>query len=304
MRRAGRIVLRLLAFVVVLVLVAVVLFWRFPMRSLELLGRATLRGSGFTRHEAVGPRGRVVYWAKGTGPLVVLVHGVNDQAGAWARIAGPLARAHRVVVVDLPGHGESEPREGPLRLGDVRDGLSSVLDAERGPGPATLVGNSMGGWMSLLVAKERPADVARVILVNGTALRVVPTVSLLPKTREEARRAMDAVTGPAAPPAAAFVLDDLVRRAPTSPLARILANADVEDGVSLEGRLGGFPVPVVLVWGDADELLTPAYAERVSAALDGAPLHLLPGCGHMPQRECPAALLLRLDQVMGASVPR
>jgi len=290
--------------VLVLVLVAVVLFWRFPMRSLELLGRATLRGTGFEKHETTAASGRVVYWAKGTGPLVVLVHGVNDQAGAWARVAGPLARAHRVLVVDLPGHGESEPRQGPLRIREVRDGLSAVLEAERGSGPASLVGNSMGGWMSLLVAKDRPADVARVILVNGTALRAAPKVSLLPKTREDARRAMDAVTGPAAPPAAAFVLDDLVRRAPTSPLARILANADFEDGLSLEGKLEGFKVPVTLVWGEADELLPRAYAERVATALGGAPLLLLPGCGHMPQRECPGPLLLLLEQVLGTSLPR
>lgn len=115
---------------------------------------------------------------------------------------------------------------------------------------------------------------------------------------------MDAVTGPGAPPAAAFVLDDLVRRAPKSPLARLMANADPEDGLSLERRLGAFPVPVSLVWGEADELLPRAYAERVSAALGGAPLHLLPGCGHMPQRECPARLLLLLEQALGASLPR
>lgn len=304
MRRAWRIALRVLVVLFVLVLAAVALFWRFPMRSLELLGRATLRGSGFEKREAPSPRGRVVYWAKGTGSLVVLVHGVNDQAGAWARVAGPLARAHKVLVVDLPGHGDSEPREGPLRIRDIRDGLAAVLDAERGAGPASLVGNSMGGWMALLVAKDRPADVARVILVNGTALRAAPKVGLLPGTREEARLAMDAVTGPAAPPPAAFVLDDLVRRAPTSPLARILANADFEDGLSLEGKLAGFPVPVTLIWGEADDLLPRAYAERVAAALGGAPLHLLPGCGHMPQRECPSALLLRLEAAIGASLPR
>jgi pimeloyl-ACP methyl ester carboxylesterase len=84
----------------------------------------------------------------------------------------------------------------------------------------------MGGWLALLYAQRHPGRVARVVIVNGAGLRgdgSEARVSLLPRTREEARAAMEAVTSPASGAVPNFILDDLVRRAPRSPLARIMA---------------------------------------------------------------------------------
>jgi pimeloyl-ACP methyl ester carboxylesterase len=271
-------------------------FVRHPLRAMELMGRVGLRAAGMRPAERPGPRGPIFYYAGGEGPPVVLIHGANDQAGAWARIVKPLLAGHRVVALDLPGHGNSAPEHGPLSAQDVFDGVDAFVAAEAAQGPVTLVGNSLGGWMALRVAQARPRDVAHVILVNGAAVTGDDHgISLLPRTRAEAARGLSALTGPRTPLAPAFVLDDLVRRAPASPLARIMA---APLGPTLDGRLGEIEVPVTLLWGEADRLLDLPYARRVAAGLPRARLVTFPGCGHIPQRECPDQLVTALQQAL------
>lgn len=289
-------ILGVTAAVLAAVVAAGIWFLRHPLRAMELLGRAGLRAAGMHAGERPGPRGRLSYFSGGAGATVLLLHGANDQAGAWARIVKPLLARYRVVALDLPGHGKSAPEQGPLSAQDVFEGVDAFAAAEAPGGPLTLVGNSMGGWMALRVAHARPRAVAHVILVNGAAVTGDDHgVSLLPRTRAEAARSLSALTGPRTPMAPAFVLDDLVRRAPASPLARIMA---APLGPTLDGRLGEIQVPVTLVWGEADRLLDLAYARRVAASLPRARLLTLPGCGHIPQRECPDRLVAALSQAL------
>ncbi|HET7747285.1 MAG TPA: alpha/beta fold hydrolase, partial [Vicinamibacteria bacterium] len=182
---------------VALALAALAVFVARPLRTLEVLGRSTLRASGFRKSTLAAPKGPLTFFAAGSGPALVLLHGVNDQAGAWARVAKPLAAGRRVVIPDLPGHGESAPREGPLTVADVLAGVDALVAAESAAGPVDLVGNSMGGWIALLVARDRPDAVRRVVLVNGAAIRGPDRgVRLLPRTREEAKASIDATFGP------------------------------------------------------------------------------------------------------------
>jgi abhydrolase domain-containing protein 6 len=276
-------------------------FFLRPLATMEVLGRWALRGAGLTAATVEGPRGPLVYWRGGSGSVVVLLHGANDQSGSWARVARPLRERHRLLIPDLPGHGRSAPATGPLGIADIFAGLETLLDAELPSGErATLVGNSMGGWLAMLYADRHPDRVAAVVLVNGAALRgdgSEARVNLLPKNRDEARAAMLAVTSPSTPLAPEFVLDDLVRRAPTSPLARLLASP--VEGWLLDGKLGEIQAPVTLLWGEDDKVLPLSYARRVASQLHSARIVTIPRCGHVPQRECPARLLPVLQQALG-----
>jgi pimeloyl-ACP methyl ester carboxylesterase len=287
------------------VLVVGLLIWRYPLKATELTGRSLLRWSGFEETDARWRGGRVAYFRAGAGAPIVFVHGANDQAGGWVRVVPAFTRDHRVIVVDLAGHGDSDPREGPLAMRDLVDGLDAVLDQEV-RGPATLVGNSLGGLLVLLRALHRPDTVAHVILVNGALDRGDGThaaITLLPKTREEARHAMEALTSPKTPRMPAFVLDDLVRRAEVSPLSRLMAQPPGSfDGFFIDDRLGEVRVPVTLLWGADDRLLSIAYARRAAARLPQARIEILPDCGHVPQRECPGPLTARLRESL-ARVP-
>lgn len=284
----------LVLLVVVLATFAFVALRLRPLSVLHILGRSALRGAGLEKVQIDGPRGPLTVFRGGTGPTVVLLHGVNDQAGGWAKLAKPLIAKYHVVIPDLAGHGDSEPRNGPLTIEDMLAGIDAVLAGE--PRPATLVGNSMGGWLALLTARRHPDHVSRVVLLNASGIKAEPTVSLAPRDRESARRAMDAVLGPDSPPTPDYVLDDLVRRAPTSPMARLSATSFNDH--ALDGRLGEIDTPVSLFWGRDDELLPPAYAEKIKAGLLRATIQYLDRCGHMPQRECADRLLPLLDAAL------
>ncbi len=258
-----------------------------PMAVFEWLGRAGLRSAGFERVQLAGPRGTLTYFRAGQGPTLVLLHGANDQAGAWVRVAPTLARSHRVLIPDLPGHGHSQPDAGLLAVTDLLAGVEALLAAESAGQPVTLVGNSLGGFLALLEAHRHPERVSHVVLLNGAAVMAGGgQVELLPKSREEARRALAKLTAPGTPGMPGFVLDDLVRRGPGSPLARLLQSPVAE--LALDGRLGEVRVPVTLLWGESDQLLPASYAETLRSQLPAARLVMLRSCGHVPPRSARA----------------
>jgi len=285
-----------------LVLGAGVVVWRFPLATLATAGRSVLRVQGFQEMFVSGPSGRIAYFRAGTGAQIVFIHGANDQAGTWARVAPAFAGAHKVVVVDLAGHGDSDPATGPLTADDLFTGLERVMDAEAS-GPATLVGNSLGGWIALVYALYYPERVARVVSVNGAISRTESQQAssvLSPRTREEARRTVSRLFSPASglyvPD---FVLDDLVRRSPTAPVARLMAAPPESlDRFLIDDRLGDLRVPALVLWGEDDGLLSLSYAREATRRIPGARLEVLPKCGHMPQRECPSALLDELRAII------
>jgi len=291
--------------VLVLLLVALgvgafgVAMWRAPFATTAFVGRLSLRAAGFSPATAPAPKGTVAYLAAGSGPLVVFLHGANDQGSTWARVAPAFIDRYRVVVADLAGHGQSAPADGPLALADLVAGVGAVIDAERSGGPSILVGNSLGGFLALVHALDHPGEVALVVSVNGAVVRGGDTEVaglLLPRTRDEARRAVDALLSPRSARVPDFVLDDLVRRAPTSPLARLMAvPTSTPDAWGIDDRLAALDVPVALIWGADDRLMPLAYAEQSRAALPNATLDVIPECGHVPQRECPARLLPPLE---------
>jgi (E)-2-((N-methylformamido)methylene)succinate hydrolase len=276
-------------------LILVVILWRYPLNALEFAGRAALRVAGFEKTETASRSGRVVYFRAGSGPPLIFVHGANDQAGTWARVAPAFTRDYRVVVMDMPGHGDSDPQTGDLGMPDLVDGLEAIMEAEAGAGGATLVGNSLGGFLALGHAVRHPGTVGHVVLVNGAVNRgdsPAVAITLLPKTREEARGAMDALTSARTARLPDFVLDALVRRSVGSPLARLLAQPEgALQPYLFDDRLGQLTVPVTMLWGSDDRLLTVEYAERAAARMPDARLEVLPDCGHVPQRECPEQVL-------------
>jgi len=297
-----KVLLGIVGLLILCVVATGVAFLRRPFWFFERMGRMALRSAGLERVEIPGPRGRLVYFRGGVGPPVVLIHGANDQAGAWAHVAGPLVeRGYHLLVVDLVGHGESEPPTGPLAMEDLLAGLEAVLQAAALEERATLVGNSLGGFVAMSYAVSHPGQIAHVILVNGAAISGEGpggAVNLLPKNREQARTAIEALTDPDSPRVPDYVLDDLVRRAPGSPLDRLLQSRFSE--YALDGRLGEVNLPVTLLWGESDRLMPPAYAERIAKGLPASRLVPVPRCGHVPQRECPDRFLPLLEQALGA----
>jgi len=305
----GKVVIRIVLGLVVLFLVALavggIVLWKRPLEVDAWVSRRALAKAGLERTTVAGPAGPITVFEGGTGPTLLLLHGAGDQAGAWARVVTPLVARFRLVIPDLAGHGGSAPRSGPIDMGTVLAGVEAVLDARCVGERPTLVGNSLGAWVAFLVAHRHPDRVARVVAVNGGPIQGDTTdVNILPATRDEARRTMEALTGPSTPMVPGFVLDDVVRNARVGPLARFARTADTMPRYLLDGDLGEVTVPVELVWGDADRLMTLDYARRMVSELPDARLYRVRDCGHVPQRECPVELVEVLLKALSAPVGR
>jgi len=301
-KKLMKVLLAIGVLLVLFIIFAVWMVWKRPLEVDARFSRMALSKIGFETSRVATPDGRMTVWQAGSGPCMVLLHGAGDQAGSWARMVPPLLETYKVVIPDLPGHWKSDPRRGPLGVGQVLAGVEAVMDGPCSGERAILVGNSLGAWVAMLYAHDHPERVDRVVAVNGGAIRENnPQVNLFPTTREEARATMKALMGPATPPIPDFVLDDVIRWARVGPAGRLAQTAGDMESYLLDGRLGEIEVPVELVWGDADGLLTLDYAQRLLDGLPRARLHIVHGCGHVPQRECPDQTLEALQTALATA---
>lgn len=278
--------------------------WLFAKRPLAVAfwgTRRALRRAGLKKRLVEAPIGPQTVFVGGSGPVLMLLHGAGDHAGTWCRVVPALIKRYTLVIPDLAGHGESAPLTGPIQTSEIVSGLEAVIASEIAGRPMTLVGNSLGAWMAMVLASRHADSVVRVVPVNGGALKGLnEDVSLQPRTRQEARETMARLRDASSPAIPDYILDDLVRRTGTGALARFAATATTMDGWLLdEAQLGLLKMPVRLVWGVADQLMSMDYAQRMVTALPDAELIPIERCGHIPQSEAPERFKAALRQALG-----
>lgn len=262
-----------------------------------------LVAAGMERRELETGRGRLVYWQGGEGRPLVLLHGSGDSAGRFAAVVPELMADHRLLIPDLPGHGASEPAEGVLPMGTIFAGLEALLEEAAFDRPV-LAGNSMGAWLAMLYAHKHPDRVSRVVAINGGAILGEPSdIKLMPANREEARHAMASIRDPSSPPVPDEVLDELVRRTSSGPIARMMQDLGGMMAWLLDGKLGEISTPVEMLWGESDQLMKLSYAEKMAAGLPRSRITRIPRCGHIPMDECPERFVEKLRQVLAAEPP-
>lgn len=274
------------------------------LEKLEKYRRDALLAGGFAPLVLGGEADRQVSLVKGSGQPLLFLHGVGNQGSSWFEVAPAFSGSHRVVVPDLPGHGESAPASGDLPMATIVGGAERLLLEVTSERKAIVVGNSMGAWIATLLALKHPDRVERIVLVNGGALPGDPGApSLLPQNREQAAELMALLRDPAAPPLPDWLLDDLVRRAPTGPTARLTRDLPGLIANLLIGRMGEVKTPADLLWGASDRLMKVTYAERMLAELPAGRLTLLEHCGHIPQLECAPAFVAALEKLLAGPPP-
>ena len=109
------------------------------------------------------------YFVGGSGPPIVLVHGLGGMASNWRLVAPELAGERRVIVPELPGHGGSVPLEDVQSIDPYADAVLAVADAEDAL-PAPWVGHSLGGLVGLRAALRRPEAVTGLVLAAGAGI--------------------------------------------------------------------------------------------------------------------------------------
>ena len=247
--------------------------------------RAALAAAGFVRHEIDG----MVHWSAGTGPAMVLVHGANEQAGTWFTVAPALARTYRVLIPDLPGHGETPPKSGPIPLSLILAKLEAFLVNER---DITLVGNSLGGWLVLLYALRHQERITRLILESSGGLSRPLSSPLFARDRDEALLILRNVHGPHFV-ATEWVIEALLQRASDSPMLRLTELLEHD----IEPRLGEIRIPTTLIWGAQDGVLPLDYAHALQQAIPDATLQVIDGAAHIPHLQQPERFLQCLTAI-------
>jgi pimeloyl-ACP methyl ester carboxylesterase len=256
----------------------------------------------FLQVKGVGMR----YFVGGSGPPLLLVHGLGGAAANWTELAPLLARRHRLLVPDLPGHGGSTPLPAVAGLASFADRVALVAERE-GMLPAPVVGHSLGGMVVLRLALRRPADVSAVVLAAGAGLSVGglwgrQLLSLFTTVRPGrlAARHRSLVTRSRLLRRLVFgfvsVADPtgLTDEAVEGFLAAQLLHTDVDgawralraDDPRLE--LHEIACPVLVLWGAEDVQLPLDDAFEYTRRLR-ARLRVIPGCGHLLIGERPDA---------------
>jgi len=302
---AIKIALVLLVVLTALIVFSILFFLR-PIATMVWLQRSALRRAGLRKTTVTTTVGKQIVWQGGAGPLLVLLHGAGDQAGTWNKVAPELKRHFHLVIPDLAGHGESDPAAGVLSLGTLLTELEQVLDAVPWrDAPLVLAGNSLGAWMTMLYAQKYPHRVTRAILIDGCPIENGLEINIMPRDREEARRALDSVLDSSSPRWPNFVLDDLVRVSNTGPISRLRPAG--EDDISkylLEDKLAECQVPVDLIWGASDRLVPLEYAKKLQSQVPHCTLTIIERCGHAPQFERPHKLTQVLLQLLASDSSR
>jgi pimeloyl-ACP methyl ester carboxylesterase len=269
---------------------------------------------------------RIAYRAGGSGPVLVLVHGITSTSATWEAIMPSLARRFTVIAPDLLGHGKSAKPRGDYSLGAYASGVRDLLVA-LGHEHATFVGHSLGGGVAMQLAYQFPERCERLVLVGsgglGREVSVLLRASTLPGSDVVLpllvnRHLLDAGRY------AATLLGKVGLRAGTdiAELARghaSLADRDaraafvhtlrtiVDAGgqrVDARDRLYlAEHVPLLIVWGEHDRIIPVAHGRAAHELVPSSRLEVFERSGHFPHIDEPIRFLELLEEFVDSTAP-
>jgi pimeloyl-ACP methyl ester carboxylesterase len=280
----------------------------------------------FEVHEANLHGHRAVYRTVGSGPTVVLIHGMINSSRHWQPVAERLAVSHRVVAPDLIGHGDSATPRGDYSLGahaaSIRD-LLTTIGVER----ATIVGHSLGGGVAMQFFYQFPQRTERLVLISsgGLGREVTPLLrgAALPGAsallRLAARpRLVDALDAAAAGlrargnakgiylEAVARALRPLQERGSRRAFLQTLRSVIDVHGqhVSAADRLYLLgDMATLIVWGERDRTIPIEHGRAAREAIPHCRFETLPRAAHFPHLEDPDGLAATLADFVATTAP-
>jgi len=269
---------------------------------------------------------RMIYRAAGTGPPVVLIHGMVNSSRHWREVAVRLADAQTVIAPDLIGHGDSVAVRGDYSLGahaaSIRD-LLAVLGVDR----ATIVGHSLGGGVAMQFFYQFPQRTERLVLISSGGLGR----EVSPMLRGAALPGAAALLWLAAHPRLLAALERGGERAAErgwskaaylTAIARALRPLDTPGArqaflqtlrsvidvrgqrVSARDRLHLLEsMPTLIVWGERDGTIPPAHGRAAHEAIPSSRFETLPRAAHFPHLEDPEGLAAVLADFLATTEP-
>lgn len=258
-------------------------------------------------------------------PLTLLcAHGLGSSKAAWRYLLPSLTTRYRVVIIDLPGHGQSaRPREFDYSMA-AQGSVLFRFALEHDLRNVVLVGSSYGGGAVLETARlfalaDRPQRIRGLILLAAPAVDFPPPDSFRlaadPLLRCLLVNVMSARAVASIFVDGSFYRDDRADQALRADYIEVLRDASARDAAAraalaifaeLRGRAGReaehfatITCPALLIWGEHDDVVPRDVMTRLAALLPDARCRIVPDCGHTPAEECPDGVLALIEPFLG-----
>ncbi|MGA8254014.1 MAG: alpha/beta hydrolase [Mycobacterium sp.] len=268
------------------------------------------------------------YRIAGSGPAILLIHGIGDNSTTWNAIQAKLAQRFTVIAPDLLGHGQSDKPRADYSVAAYANGmrdLLSVLEIER----VTVVGHSLGGGVGMQFAYQFPHLVERLILVGAGGVTKDVNVALRLASLPMGSEALALLRLPLVLPALQTagkilgkalgtkglgndlanvlrILDDLPEPTASSAFTRTLrAVVDWRGQIvtMLDRCYLTQAIPVLIVWGTRDVVVPVQHAWMAHSAMPGSRLEIFEGSGHFPFHDDPARFIDVVQRFIDTTEP-
>ena len=275
---------------------------------------------------AVDVHGRPMNFVEaGSGPLLLLIHGMAGTCANWESVIEPLAIDHTVIAPDFPGHGASAPGGGDYSLGGLASALRDLM-LSLGHERATLVGHSLGGGVAMQFTYQFPEMVERLVLVSSGGLgpdvspilraAALPGAELFITATGGVGRTLGSAIGrgigaigfrPNADLAEITrgyaTLSDPERRKAFLATLRSVVDTEGQRIAALDRLYLAETLPLLIIWGENDPIIPVEHAREAHAALPSSRLEIFEDTGHVPMLERPGHFIAALERFLAETDP-
>ncbi|MEB3983465.1 alpha/beta hydrolase [Mycobacterium sp. 663a-19] len=264
----------------------------------------------------------------GSGPALLLIHGVGDKSASWGPVHAKLAQRFTVIAPDLLGHGESDKPRADYSLAAFANGMRDLLTV-LGINRVTVVGHSFGGGVAAQFTYQYPQMVERIVLVSAGGVAQDVSLALRMAARPMGAEALAMVRLPGALPVLRVfgravqtllgstkfgrdavdtvnLLEGFRDPAALSAFARTLRS--VVDGrgqfvTMLDRSYLVQSVPVQIIWGEDDLIIPVDHAHQAHAAMPGSRLEIFKNSGHVPHHDDPDRFVEVVERFIDSTRP-
>ncbi|WP_291990901.1 alpha/beta hydrolase [Luteitalea sp.] len=264
----------------------------------------------------------------GSGPVVVLLHGVGDSSTTWEPVHAKLAQRFTVIAPDMLGHGESDKPRADYSLAAFASGLRDLLttlEIDR----VTLVGHSLGGGLAAQFAYQYPHFVERMVLVSAGGVTKDVSVALRVAAMPMGAEALCALKLPGALSALGLVSRVVGSVKGSARFTRDVASLPrLVDGLCKPGAVDAFArtlravvdtrgqfvtmldrtylmhdLPVQIIWGEDDLIIPVSHARLAHEQIPGSRLEIFEKSGHMPHGDHPNRFVEVVQRFIDSTTP-
>ena len=242
------------------------------------------------------------YFKTGSGPAVVIIHGVGGHKEDWRGVAEALAANHTVYAVDMLGFGGSSRDCKDLKVSTQAAAIKALL-AKEGLAKAKLIGNSVGGWVAATFAATYPEMTDKLVVIDPAGFAAMfegeSPVNLFPDDVEQMKKLLSFVIHSDFAHTNEFAAQAFAgfQASGEKSIVPVLWPSLFESA-RLEALLPNVKAPMLVIWGKEDRLFPVALCPYLTSLTPGAKSVVIENASHFPQVDQPAALIESLTSFL------